>query len=117
MKRPVETELVPLAAPGQEAATAATGGGSGEKQPVSMGRKLGDGSYVPAPARPPGEQLSPARPSTAEENSSALAAAAQGTIAEFDLHKILRHIAELNYLVRRLRSHSKRYRRQNLCRW
>ena len=82
-----------------------------------MGRKLGDGSYVPAPARPPCEQLAAARPSTAEENSSALAAAAQGTIAEFDLPKILRHIAELNYLVRRLRSHSKRYRRQNLCRW
>ena len=102
--KPVETDLVPLAAPGQVAVEAVSGA-SGEKQPVSLGRKLGDGSYVPAPAQPPGEQQRTqqdprAGSSPAEENSDALAAANEGTIAEFDLSKILRHIKELNYLVR-----------------
>eukprot|EP01046_Picozoa_sp_COSAG06_P089730 COSAG06_NODE_36095_length_451_cov_15.281250_1_plen_76_part_10 len=55
-KKPVETELVPLAAPGQAAGNPAAAGGDGAEQQqqqaapaVSMGRKLGDGSYVPAP--------------------------------------------------------------------
>jgi hypothetical protein len=107
-KKPVETDLVPLVAPGQVVNDAATGssGGSDEKQPVSLGRKLGDGSYVPAPAQPPGEQQRTqqeprAGSSATEENSDALTAQNEGTIAEFDLSKILRHINELNYLVRR----------------
>ena len=104
-KKPVETDLVPLVEPGQVANEAVTGA-SGEKQPVSLGRKLGDGSYVPAPTQPPGgqhrtQQELRAGSSPAEENSDALAAANEGTIAEFDLSKILRHIKELNYLVRR----------------
>ena len=69
-----------------------------------MGRKLGDGSYVPAPAQPPEQQrvqLDQASSSATQDNTDAGPAANEGTIAEFDLPKILRHIKELNYLVRR----------------
>ena len=137
-KKPVETELVPLVAPGQAASNpAAAGGDSAEQQQqaapaVSMGRKLGDGSYVPAPQQPPpsssqaGEQSEELRHDAASRlaqpgsallgaggeaggeggggGSASAAAAVVGTIGEFDLPKILRHINELNYLVSHTRA-------------
>jgi hypothetical protein len=139
-KKPVETELVPLVAPGQAASNpAAAGGDSAEQQQqaapaVSMGRKLGDGSYVPAPQQQQplsssqaGEQSEELRHDAASRlaqpgsallgaggeaggeggsggSASAAAAAVVGTIGEFDLPKILRHINELNYLVSHIRA-------------
>lgn len=99
---PVESDLVPLAAPDQVANEAATGS---EKQPVSMGRKLGDGSYVPAPSQQRNAQQESCQASSTDaavqDKKNAPATANDGTIAEFDLPKIMRHIKELNYLVRR----------------
>ena len=94
-EKKVETELVPLAGLGQ--------GQEGEAP--ALGRKLGDGSYVPTPQGGGGGGGGAAAGegggggSDPVQEAARKKEAAAGTIAAFDLEKILRHIKDLNYLA------------------
>ena len=104
----------PAAEQGQRLGDGSGGGGG-------IGQRLGDGSYIPAPhpnrlggggGTPPGDESTElthggavqlGQPGAAllgaKEQAEEAKKAAEGTIAEFDMPKILRHIQDLNYLA------------------